>query len=269
VNATNPPRGRDAARARLEKDMAERKATAMKRRKMWTGIGAGTTAVVVIGGSVWIYKVATYKPPVKTTATCAWQDVPAKPGQPSSTKDVGKPPTEVPKVGTRTMTVRTNFGDIPIALDLSKAPCTDASMSFLASKAFWDGTKCHRMFPGMLQCGDPLAKGKGYRPTDGRGGPSYVYGPENLPVNLSPAYPAGTVAMANNGQDPISNGSQFFFIYDTVNLASNYTVFGKVDSAGLSVLKKATAAGDDKAFEPQPGGGHPKKDVNIQTITVN
>jgi peptidyl-prolyl cis-trans isomerase B (cyclophilin B) len=121
------------------------------------------------------------------------------------------------------------------------------------------------MFPGMLQCGDPTAKGKGYRKTDGTGGPSYRYANENLPTNELPPYPAGVVALANSGAD--TNGSQFFFIYQDVQLQPDYTVLGKVTN-GLDNIKKATAAGDDGAFDPQPGGGHPKSDVEIKTVTV-
>jgi peptidyl-prolyl cis-trans isomerase B (cyclophilin B) len=123
------------------------------------------------------------------------------------------------------------------------------------------------MFPGMLQCGDPSAKGKGYRESDGTGGPSYRYANEYLPANERPAYPAGVVALANSGPD--SNGSQFFFIYQDVELQPDYTIVGKVDAAGLEVIKKATAKGHDGAFDPQPGGGHPKNDIDIKTLTVS
>ena len=44
-------------------------------------------------------------------------------------------------------------------------------------------------------------------------------------------------------------------------------MLGKV-TKGLDVVKKATEAGHDGAFDPQPGGGHPKKDILIKTMTV-
>ena len=59
------------------------------------------------------------------------------------------PPTgTAPNTGTQVMTVDTNLGAIKVTMDLAKSPCTAASFSYLASKKFFDGTKCHRMFPG-------------------------------------------------------------------------------------------------------------------------
>jgi peptidyl-prolyl cis-trans isomerase B (cyclophilin B) len=266
-------RQRAAARARLEREMAQRAAAARKRRQIQAGIGAGVALVLVVVGVVWL--VSSAGDDKKTTPTaqptaaqplCVWNEVPKEQRTPT-TKDVGLPPTGTePHSGTQVMTVDTNFGPIEITMDLSKAPCSAASFSYLAGKKFFDGTKCHRMFPGMLQCGDPSAKGKGYRETDGTGGPSYRFANENLPTDERPAYPAGVVALANSGPD--TNGSQFFFIYQDVELQPDYTVLGKV-TKGLDVLQKATAAGHDGAFDPSPGGGHPKSDIEIKTLTVS
>jgi peptidyl-prolyl cis-trans isomerase B (cyclophilin B) len=263
-------RQRAAARARLAKEMAERAAAAHKRRQRQAIIGAGVALVLVVGGVIWLVTSMggdggrTTAAAASGTTSCTWTQVPAEQRTPT-TKDVGTPQATVPNVGTQVMTVDTSFGPVTIDMDLAKAPCSAASFSYLASKNFWDGTKCHRMFPGMLQCGDPTAKGKGYRKTDGTGGPSYRYANENLPTNELPPYPAGVVALANSGAD--TNGSQFFFIYQDVQLQPDYTVLGKVTN-GLDNIKKATAAGDDGAFDPQPGGGHPKSDVEIKTVTV-
>lgn len=265
-------RQRAAARARLEKEMAERKAAARKRRQMQAGFGAGAALLLVVVGTVWLVsalgdddKDAANPGPSAEAAPCVWTEIP--PGQRSpTTKNVGVPSvTEPVRTGTQVMTVSTSFGLIEITMELAKSPCTAASFSHLASKDFFDGTKCHRMFPGMLQCGDPSAKGAGYRDSDGTGGPTYRFGDENLPVNQRPAYPEGVVAMANSG--PGTNGSQFFFIYQDVELQPAYTVVGKV-TKGLDVLKKATEAGHDGAFDPQPGGGHPKTDILINDVTV-
>ncbi|MGN9912967.1 peptidylprolyl isomerase [Phytohabitans sp. LJ34] len=266
-------RQRAAARARLEREMAERAATARKRRQWQVSIGAGVAVLVLAVGVVLLVNIAGDDDSTGTAAdasagpaSCVWNEVP-KAERTKTTKDVGLPPTTTPpNTGNKTMTVDTNFGKVNINMDLSKSPCAAESFSFLASKKFFDGTKCHRMFPGMLQCGDPSAKGKGYRESDGTGGPSYRYANEYLPANERPAYPAGVVALANSGPD--SNGSQFFFIYQDVELQPDYTIIGKVDEAGLEVIKKATAKGHDGAFDPQPGGGHPKNDIDIKTLTV-
>jgi peptidyl-prolyl cis-trans isomerase B (cyclophilin B) len=267
-------RQRAAARARLEREMAERAAAAKKRRQWQLSLGAGVAVLVIAVGVVLLVNVTgdddTTTPAADGSGgpvSCVWNEVPKAERTPT-TKDVGVPPTTTPpNTGNKTMTVDTNFGKVNVNLDLAKSPCASESFSFLASKKFFDGTKCHRMFPGMLQCGDPSAKGKGYRESDGTGGPSYRYANEYLPANERPAYPAGVVALANSGPD--SNGSQFFFIYQDVELQPDYTIIGKVDQAGLEVIKKATEKGHDGAFDPQPGGGHPKNDVNINALTVS
>jgi peptidyl-prolyl cis-trans isomerase B (cyclophilin B) len=254
--------------------MAERKSAARKRRQIQAGIGAGAALLLVVAGTVFL--VATLGDDDEDTANpgpsasaaaaeCTFTEVP--PGERSpTTKIVGVPPAgSETRTGTQVMTVSTSFGNIEITMDLTKSPCTAASFSFLAEKNFFDGTKCHRMFPGMLQCGDPSAKGKGYRESDGMGGPEYRFADENLPVNQRPAYPEGVVAMANSG--PNTNGSQFFFIYQDVELQPAYTVVGKI-TKGMDVLKNATKAGHDGAFDPQPGGGHPKSEILIKDVTV-
>ncbi|HEX6968783.1 MAG TPA: peptidylprolyl isomerase [Micromonosporaceae bacterium] len=261
-------RQRAAARARLERQMAERAAAARRRRRVQAAIGAAAAVVLVVAGTVWLVSAFGDEERETTTDTalCTWLEVPQD-QRTATTKDVGLPPnTSVPNSGTQVMTLDTNFGPIEVSIDLSKAPCSAASFTHLAGKNFWDGTKCHRMFPGMLQCGDPSAKGEGYRETDGTGGPSYRFHDENLPINELPAYPAGVVALANSG--PNTNGSQFFFIYEDVQLSPDYTVLGKVTS-GLENIKKATEAGHDGAFEPAPGGGHPKNDIEIKSIRMS
>ncbi|HYN94411.1 MAG TPA: peptidylprolyl isomerase [Pilimelia sp.] len=271
-------RQRAAARARLEKEMAERKSAARKRRQTQAAIGAGAALLVVVAGTIWLVtqlggdddtNTAGADPSANpAAAACKWIEVPKDQRSPT-TKDVGLPPTKpAAPAGTQVMKVGTSFGDIEVTVDLGKAPCTATALSHLASKNFWDGTKCHRMFPGMLQCGDPSAKGKGYRQSDGTGGPTFRYASENLPKNELPAYPEGVVAMANSGANTDSNGSQFFFIYQDVQLQPDYTVLGKV-SKGLDVLKKATAAGHDGAFDSGPGGGHPKSEVLIKDVTFS
>jgi peptidyl-prolyl cis-trans isomerase B (cyclophilin B) len=265
-------RQRAAARARLAKEMADRQTVAHKRRQRQAFIGAGVALLIVAGGVIWLVsslggddKNTAASDPSAAPISCAWTEVPADQRTPT-TKDVGVPPTTTPPTsGNQVMTVDTSFGPVEVTMDLAKSPCTAEAFSFLASKNFWDGTKCHRMFPGMLQCGDPSAKGAGYRDSDGTGGPSFRYANENLPVDDRPAYPEGVVALANSGPD--TNGSQFFFIYQDVELSPDYTVLGKV-TKGLENVKKATEAGHDGAFDPSPGGGHPKSDIEIKSIKV-
>ena len=265
-------RQRAAARARLEKEMAERAAAARKRRQRQAIIGSAIAVVVIAGVAVWLVsslksdddKPAASAPPAGTVA-CTW--TPEDAGSGAKIVNVGTPPTNAPNMGTQTLTMNTNLGQITATVDLSKAPCTAAAFDFLSAKKFWDGTKCHRLVTEgikVLQCGDPSAKGKGYRPTDGTGGPSFRYAEENLPTGKTPPYPAGTLAMAKT-QAPSSTGSQFFIVYEDTTLDPSYTVLGTV-TKGLDIVKSVAKAGTDNANGK--GDGHPKKEVDIKTLTM-
>jgi peptidyl-prolyl cis-trans isomerase B (cyclophilin B) len=270
-------RQRAAARARLEKEMAERAAAARKRRQRQAIIASAIGVVVLAGAAVWI--VTATKDDKKSTSSTA-SAVPA--GQVACTwtpdsggggkvKDVGTPPPTAPNTGTATLTMDTNLGKIVATLDKSKVPCTASSFAYLSSKKFWDNTKCHRLVNEqsfkVLQCGDPFASGKGYRETDGQGGPSYTMAEENLPTDTNKPYPAGSIAMANTGQ-PGSTGSQFFICSEDTKLPANYTLLGTI-TTGLDVVKDVVKAGDDGAFAQQAGGGHPKKELDIKTLTMS
>jgi peptidyl-prolyl cis-trans isomerase B (cyclophilin B) len=269
-------RQRAAARARLEKEMAERAAAARKRRQRQAVIGSAIAVVVIAGAAIWLVtslksgddkKSVASGPPAGTVA-CTWTPADASAG--GKVKDVGTPAKNVPNKGSSVMTFNTNLGTFSAKIDLTKAPCTGASAAFLASKKFWDNTKCHRLVNQtgfkVLQCGDPFASGKGYRKTDGQGGPSYTMAEENLPTDANNPYPAGSIAMANTGQ-PGSTGSQFFICSEDTKLPATYTLLGTI-TTGLDIVKGVVAAGDDKAFDPSPGGGHPKKELDLKTVTV-
>lgn len=154
-----------------------------------------------------------------------------------------------------TLTLKTNCGDVVIALD-PKAPQTVSSMAFLASKGFFDSTQCHRLTTAgiyVLQCGDPAG--------DGTGGPGYAVMDENLPAEGTNNYPAGTVAMANAGAD--TGGSQFFIVYGDTTLPAGYSIWGKVTS-GLDIVKEVAAQGTADGGED----GSPLQPVFIESATV-
>ncbi len=268
-------RQRAAARARLEKEMAERAQAARKRRQRQAIIGSALAVVVIAGVAVWLVSAlgSDEKDPATTTAAaapagtvaCTWTPEDGSGG--GKVKDVGTPGPNAPNTGTDTMTISTGLGDIVATVDKSKAPCTASAFEFLASKKFWDNTKCHRMTTGgikVLQCGDPTATGKGYRDTDGTGGPSFRYAEENLPTSANPPYPRGTIAMAKT-QAPGSTGSQFFIVYGDTPLDPSYTVLGTV-TKGMEIVDQVAKAGVDDANGP--GDGHPKKEVVIKTLTM-
>ncbi|MFC4017915.1 peptidylprolyl isomerase [Micromonospora sp. GCM10011542] len=269
-------RQRAAARARLEKEMAERAARARKRRQTQAIIGAGAALVLVVAGTVWLAmslggddKKAGTDAAAPGAAECVYNQLPAD-QRTKQIKDVGAPSNQQSGTGVQTLTIDTNLGPITAKVDRSLVPCTAGSFTHLAEKNFFDNTKCHRLVTEgikVLQCGDPSATGKGWRDTDGTGGPSYKLPEENLPTDKRPPYPEGVIAMANSGQ-PGSTGSQFFIVYGDSPLDAAYTVLGTV-TGGLDIVKDVAKAGDDGAFAQQAGGGHPKKEVIIKDLTMS
>ncbi|MFI7648296.1 peptidylprolyl isomerase [Micromonospora sp. NPDC049460] len=268
-------RQRAAARARLEKEMAERAARARKRRQTQAIVGAASVLVLVIAGTVWLATTlggdddkADTAGPAADNVQCAWTELPAD-QRTKQIKDVGLPAAQQSNTGTQTMTIDTNLGPITAKVDRAAVPCTAGSFTHLAEKNFFDNSKCHRLVTEgikVLQCGDPSATGKGWRETDGTGGPSYRLAEENLPTDKRPPYPEGVIAMANAG--PASTGSQFFIVYGDSPLDPNYTVLGTI-TGGMDIVKQVAAAGDDKAFAQQAGGGHPKKEIAIKKLTMS
>ncbi len=69
--------------------------------------------------------------------------------------------------------------------------------------------------------------------------------------------------MANTGQKH-SGGSQFFLVYQDSQLPPSYTPFGTIDAAGMSVLKKIAAAGENTGA----GDGAPNATVVINKASV-
>src|SRR4051795_7198089 len=278
---TNKQR-RQAAQRHLQKQL-ERRAVLARRRRRNLGIFAAAVGVAVVviaatiitgvfGGDDNTSDAAgssssaaaatdTAAPTTNADGTISCKYLPDDSGNPKL-KDVGTPPTpeKTPTQGTTTLLMSTNQGDLSLTLDRTKAPCAAASFAFLAQQKFFDGSSCHREVNqptfGVLQCGDPTGTGQG--------GPSYKFAQE-IPAGTT--YPAGTIAMANSGQ-PESTGSQFFLCFTDTQLSPDYTPVGTVDQAGLAVLDKIAAAGNDGSFDPSPGGGAPKLPVTINTMSA-
>jgi peptidyl-prolyl cis-trans isomerase B (cyclophilin B) len=192
---------------------------------------------------------------------CVW--LPEATADNPNLRDVGTPPVDVPTTGTQLMTMTLNSGLVEIEVQTAKAPCTAASMTYLASKAFYNGSVCHRLTTEgiqVLQCGDPTGTGMG--------GPTYRYAEENLPNNADPAknYPIGTLAMAKT-QAPASTGSQFFLVWGPTPLPGDYTVLGTI-TKGLDVVQKIGAAGAVDETGAATTDGKPASPVQVTSITV-
>ncbi len=163
-----------------------------------------------------------------------------------------------------TATIKTDKGDIVLALDHNAAPKTVDNFVKLANEHFYDGTTFHRVIADfMIQGGDPLSKDSDPS-NDGTGGPGYKFDDEINPRSLGVAedviksYEAqgykynydlqsikidpGVIAMANSG--PNTNGSQFFIVttQPQAHLYGKHTGFGRV-TTGMDVVLKI-AQGD-------------------------
>jgi peptidyl-prolyl cis-trans isomerase B (cyclophilin B) len=262
---------REQAKRKLERQLANRAERAKRRRIVATGLTVG--AVILVVGLIYLLVVlnsgdtpaASESTPEPTPTTCNYSTEAG-----TAAKEVPPPPDvdPTPKTGTANVLFKTTQGDIPVVIDRAKAPCTAQAIEHLVKSKYYDNTPCHRLTTGeglkVLQCGDPTGKGSG--------GPGFQIKDE-LPKDLKPAangqavtYPKGTLAMANSGPD--TNGSQFFMVYADSTLPPNYTVFGTIDPAGLSVIEKIAAAGVTPGGDGQPSqDGAPKNAVTIQTAT--
>ncbi|SOD87949.1 peptidylprolyl isomerase [Streptomyces sp. Ag109_G2-15] len=251
----------------------QRRTSARRKARMRNSVIASVLGVVVIG-SVALYTTGVLKndddkktnasadvTPSATPSSKA-PDPCEKPAAGSIKKETWKkePAMSIDTSAKYTMKLATTCGDIGIALKTSAAPHTVNSFDFLAGKGFFDHTKCHRLTTNgiyVLQCGDPTGLGSG--------GPGYTIPDENLKdASLKGnKYPAGTVAMANTGQKH-TGGSQFFLVYKDSPLPPSYTPFGTIDAAGMKVLTKIAAAGENTGA----GDGAPNATVVINKATV-
>lgn len=261
---TNQQR-REAAKRKLERQQQRREEQARRRRKIGVIIAAAAV-VALLAAVLVVVTISRNSEPAAAAAACTFPPDTAQP----AARPVSPPSTtDPPKQGSVTVTLNTNQGPIPLTLDRAKAPCTVESFVNLAGAGFFTGTPCHRLTTTpplqVLQCGDPTGTG--------RGGPGYFV-PDEPPTDLAPAangtavYPRGVVAMANKGT-PTSGGSQFFLVYANSQLPPDYTVFGTIGDAGLAVLDKVAAGGDDGSFAATAGGGAPKIKVTIDSVTAS
>ncbi|MFD8302585.1 peptidylprolyl isomerase [Streptomyces sp. NPDC059690] len=249
----------------------QRRTEARRKARMRNSVIASVLGVILIG-SVALYTTGVMKGDDKANASS--QTTPSAtptskapdPCQKAAKGSVKKlswkkePAVTIDKSAKYTMKLATTCGDIDLALKTSAAPHTVNSFDFLASKGFFDHTKCHRLTTNgiyVLQCGDPTGSGSG--------GPGYTIPDENLKDKSlkGGVYPAGTVAMANTGQKH-TGGSQFFLVYQDSQLPPSYTPFGTVSASGMKVLKKIAAAGESTG----QGDGAPNATVVINKATV-
>ncbi len=157
----------------------------------------------------------------------------------------------------RTAEIKTNHGTIKFELLEQDAPKAAENFRLLAEKGYYDGVVFHRVIKGfMIQGGDPTGTGRGGESAwGGRFADEIKTGSEVY----KRGYKAGTVAMANAGQN--TNGSQFFIMHVDYPLPPNYTIFGRV-TEGQDVVNAI-------ATSPTASGDRPKSEVKMEKVTIH
>jgi peptidyl-prolyl cis-trans isomerase B (cyclophilin B) len=184
---------------------------------------------------------------------------PGIPNDPSVVKTAPAPALSENRVWTGSMNLAS--ADLEFELYGDKAPQAVANFVSLAQAGFFDTTSCHRLTTEgiyVLQCGDPAGTGAG--------GPGYSFGPiENAPAD--DLYREGVIAMARQGGNASSMGSQFFIVYQDSTIGSDsaggYTVFGKV-TKNLDAVSKLAAIGTNNGSSD----GYPKNPIPLTAVTV-
>lgn len=168
-------------------------------------------------------------------------------------------------------TLKTNFGQITIALFGNDAPKTVKNFVKLAKSGYYNRTLIHRIAKNFLiQMGDGNTKYNSKKYLWGTGGKS-IYG-TYIPDELNPnsyiyrtGYTYGTVAAANSG--PNKNLSQFFIcLEEAEDLERKYTIFGKVIE-GMDVIEKIA----NQPINPYPfdsSDGTPIHPIKILSISI-
>lgn len=251
-------REREYERRRYEK-WQQRQATRRARRRRQQVVAGSVVGVLVLGiGIAAAFTFSGDDAPTDAAATPA--------PSASSTASAARtgnggvvPDPSLAQGRTWTGTISLAQGDVGIELDGAAAPQAVANFVTLAQEGYFDDTRCHRLVTSgihVLQCGDPTASGTG--------DPGYSWGPiENAPAD--DVYPAGTIAMARQGNNGESMGSQFFLVYEDSTIPSDtaggYTVFGRITS-GLDVVQAIA----DEGVTGGASDGTPAAPVTIEGV---
>jgi peptidyl-prolyl cis-trans isomerase B (cyclophilin B) len=279
-------RQRRQARERHRRQQEQRFVRQRQVRRRWAigtlavlvAAGVGTLLLIFLpGGSAKKPAAAASKSPsASPTATATAVAEPAHHCSYTSATSVAKkvslPPATPDYTDSYQATINTNQGKITFNLLNNKATCTVSSFVHLAEAGYFNNTQCHRLLTSgiyVLQCGDAYATASAKLNCSttskiGSGTPGYDFASENL---TAAKYPAGTVAMANEGSAS-TNGSQFFIVYkdSTSGLTASYTPFATV-SSGLGIVQNVAKGGYSCQYA-QAGGGVPKKKVIIDSVTI-
>jgi len=188
------------------------------------------------------------QPSVTPTATSTATATPtAEEGTPEPEPTQGKTYSSPPEMTIDTSkqyfaVIETDKGNIRLELFAAEAPQTVNNFVFLARDGFYDGLTFYRMVPGFVaQAGDPTCTTSLETTCTGDGGPGYT-----LPQETNERkHVAGSVAMAEDRDTFVTNGSQFFIALQDLPqldaLEGHNTVFAQVaDEESMNVILSLT-----------------------------
>ncbi|MSR70208.1 MAG: peptidylprolyl isomerase [Phycisphaerales bacterium] len=155
--------------------------------------------------------------------------------------------------------IRTDHGEILVALAPDEAPNTAWNFRTLVREGFYDQGGFHRVVPAdregrpfVIQGGDPTLTGNG--------GPGFALALEQSSL----AHDYGVISMAR-ADEPHSAGSQFFFVLSreaTARLDGQYCAFGYAVSGSRAIDSIAATPLDDV------GEGRPKMIPRILSMQL-
>jgi cyclophilin family peptidyl-prolyl cis-trans isomerase len=182
------------------------------------------------------------QPTVTPTPTVTQQAGEATPEPtPLQTKTYSNPPEMTIDTSKQYLAViETNKGDIRLELFADEAPQTVNNFVFLARDGFYDGLIFYFVDPELVaQTGDPTCTTSAAITCSGEDGPGYTLAKETNDQE----HVAGSVAMAEETETYVTNGSQFFIaLQDLPRLGDHNTVFGRVaDEDSMNVVRNLTA----------------------------
>ena len=223
------------------------------------GVSVVAVVALAIGAQVLFFTQGPGSPAPSTAASAS----PSASDAPSDNANSGEVPSStLAEDRTWSGTLALNGIPLEIELDGALAPQAVSSTISLIDTGFYQDVTCHRLTDGgffVLQCGDPTGTGSG--------GPGYSYGPiENAPAD--DVYPAGTLAMARQGGNAYSMGSQFFIVYEDTTIPADavggYTVLGRV-TGGLDEIKTQIT---DAGVADGTSDGTPTVPTSITQVSV-
>jgi peptidylprolyl isomerase len=179
------------------------------------------------------------EPTITPTPTATEQAEEASPtAEPSQVKTYSGPPDmTIDTTKQYFAVIETEKGDIRLELFADDAPQTVNNFVFLARDGFYDGLTFHFVDPELAaQTGDPTCTASEAITCTGEGGPGYTLSTETNDKE----HVVGSVAMAEETDTHVTNGSQFFIaLQDLPQLEGHNIVFGQVIK-GLDVVQSLT-----------------------------